>query len=496
MMCGLPFGDEREKPPTETVASEGARVSKTPQIAIIGGGISGMTQAFRLKRDYDLHPIVLECTDRPGGKAQTVVADGFTCEEATNSWLDKEPAARDLLADLNLADRIQPADQAAERRFIYREGSLREIHLHPLRFMTSAVLPLGARLRLAMEPFIRKNRNISDETLADFAARRLGKGARDILVGPMASGVYAGDPFQMSLKSCFPKVHTLEQQHGGLIKGMVALKREKKRAGEDPQTVQAGPSGRITSLKGGVTELVQGLTQALGDDLKTGCKVTAVTAARDGGYTIHVRGAEPFIADAVVSAAPAWAASSYLEPLDPEIAKALREIPYPSLDVVCLGYNRTQVAHAMNGFGFLVPRNQGKTTLGCLWTSSIFPGRAPEDHVLIRTMIGGMLEPQVAGWTEEQVVDTVRRELSDILGIPPTEEPVVLRVFRHERAIPQYHVGHEQIVQRIRAAENQHRGFFTGGNALGGIGVIDCIREASPLARRVAEFVRRSEGRR
>ncbi len=460
------------------------------KIIIIGGGISGMAAAFRLKHDHGLDSIVLESADRPGGKAQTEYIEGFTCEHGTNSWIDKEPAAKELLSDLGISDRIQPADEAAERRFIFRAGGLREIHLHPLKFMLSSVLPLGARLRLAIEPLTKKRTDGAEETLAEFAARRLGKGARDILISPMASGVYAGDPAQLSVRSCFPKVCALEERYGSLIKGMNALKREKKRAGEDPSTVQAGPSGRLTSLKGGVSDLVRALADNLEKSLQFGRKVTSVSTGRDSGFTVHLGSGESIHADAVVSAAPAWAAASYLETLDGEASRAFADVHYPALDVVCLGFRAKQVGGDLDGFGFLVPRGQDKTILGSLYTSSIFPGRAPDGCVLIRSMIGGMLEPQVAGWTKDQVIDTIRRELEDILDIPQSEEPVFQRIYRHERAIPQYHVGHEALVARIRQAEDRYPGLFTGGNAVGGIGVIDCIREASPIAQRVADFLK------
>jgi oxygen-dependent protoporphyrinogen oxidase len=460
------------------------------RIVVVGGGISGLAIAFRLKRDFGLNAIVLESADRPGGKAQTQAVGDFTCEEATNSWLDKEPAARGLLRDLRISDRIQPADKSAARRFIYRNGTLREVHMHPLKFMTSSLLSVDARFRLAMEPFIKKGRADLDETLADFAARRLGPKARDILIGPMASGIYAGDPSRMSLKSCFAKVFELEQRHGSLIRGMAALKKEKKLTGEDPSTVQAGPSGVITSLKGGVSDLVRALVNDLQEGLRTGQRVEEIRASETGGFSISVDGCEKLFADAVISAAPAWASSSYLRPLDEDAARAFGEIVYPGLDVVCLGFHKTQVACDLDGFGFLVPRNQGMTILGSLWTSSIFPGRAPKDHILIRTMIGGMLEPQVAGWAEEQVMDEVRRDLEGVMGIPRTEEPVVARIFRHEKAIPQYHVGHEKLTCRIRQAESRHRGFFAAGNSIGGIGVIDCIRESTPTAKRVFEFIK------
>ncbi len=459
------------------------------RIVIIGGGVSGLSVGYRLKRDMGADVTVLEVESRPGGKAQTFSEQGFTCEEATNGWLDKEPAMRDLVADLGLEERVQPSDDLAAHRFIYRAGRLHELQMHPLKFLTSSALPLGSRLRLIMEPFVRQKTDEVDETLAEFADRRIGTGARNLLIGPMASGVYAGDPTRMSLKSCFGKVYTLEREHGGLIKGMIALKRAKRRSGENPDEVQAGPTGRLTSLKGGVGELTGALAAQLGDDLRCGARVVAVRPREGGGFYVEVEGYERLEADIVISAAPAHAAAAYLASLDEDAAAAFGEIPYPSLDVVCLGFRREQVAHPLAGFGFLVPRGEEKTILGALWTSSIFPGRSPKAHVLVRAMVGGMLEPQVAGWDLDQVLATVRQDLRDVIGIEKGAEPVFQKVFRHPKAIPQYHVGHSSLQERIQAGETRHPGFFATGNALRGIGVIDCVRESVPLAERVARLL-------
>lgn len=461
------------------------------KVVIIGGGVSGLAAAYRLQTDHGIEPILLEQSRRAGGKAQTFQSSGFTCEEATNGWLDKEQSMRDLITELGLDARIQPSHERAARRFIYRAGSLREIEMHPAKFMLSSALPITSKLRLALEPFIPKSDRDDDETVADFAVRRLGRGALDLLISPMQSGIFAGDATKLSLKSCFGKIYDLEKEHGSLIKGMVALKKEKKAAGGDPAEIQAGPSGRLTSLKGGIVELVTALSRALGDRTRVASEVMAVRRLEGGGFEIKISGQERLRSEVVLSAAPAWAAGSFLKTLDEDGAKACQDINYPSLDVVCLGYRRYQVSHSLDGFGFLVPRNQGKTILGSLWTSSIFPGRAPDDHVLFRTMIGGTLEPQVAGWTEEQVIDTACEDLRNIIGIGKDESPSFVKVFRHRRAIPQYNVGHEKLIERIRLMEKRNPGFFFGGNAEGGIGVIDCVRKSAGLANRVAEFCRK-----
>jgi oxygen-dependent protoporphyrinogen oxidase len=456
------------------------------QVVIIGGGISGLAAAYWLKRNFGLDVTVLEAAERTGGKVQTFKDSGFTCEEATNGWLDKEPAMGTLIRDLGMEAEVQPCDALAEHRFIYRAGRLHEIRMHPIKFMLSSALPLGARLRLMMEPFVKPRTDEEDETLADFAARRLGKGARDFLIGPMAFGIYAGDPEHMSLRSCFGKVHALEQNHGSLIKGMMALKKAKRAAGEDANAVQAGPSGRLTSLRGGIGGISKALSDRLGASIRTGARVVSVEKRADGIFETSLDGAEKIASSAVVSAAPAHAAARYLASLDEDAAAAFGEIPYPALHVVCLGFRREQVTHDLRGFGFLVPRGQKKKLLGALWTSSIFPGRAPKGYVLVRAMLGGMLTPEVAAWDPDQAADHVLGELRDIIGIDPKEKPEWQKVFSHAKAIPQYHVGHGRLVSRIEEAEARHPGFFATGNAIRGIGLIDCVRESEPLAERIA----------
>jgi protoporphyrinogen/coproporphyrinogen III oxidase len=456
---------------------------------IIGGGVTGLTTGYRLVHEHGLDAVVLEKEKNAGGKARTELQEGFTTEMGTNGWLDKEPAMGALIQDLGKTDLIQTSDESASHRYIFRSGYLQELYMHPLKFMTSSALPIGARLRVALEPFIAKRTDESDETLADFADRRLGRVARELLIGPMASGVYAGDPSRMSLRSCFAKVHALENNYGGLIKGMIALKKEKRARGEDPNSVQAGPSGRLTSMKGGVQDLIDALVESLRERLLTGVSVASIHKKEDG-FAVHDQNGEIFEAKTVISAAPAWAAAQYLSSLDHDAADAFQQIPYPSLDVVCLGFPKSAVPRNLFGFGFLVPRNQGVTILGSLWTSSIFPGRAPEGYVLLRNMIGGMLNPEVADWDEEKVVRTVRKELDTILGIDGNQKPTFQKIFRHPRAIPQYHVGHSELKRRIQHAEKRHPGFFASGNAIKGIGMIDCVRESNDTAKSVSDFIK------
>ncbi len=459
------------------------------KVIVIGGGISGLSVAYQLTLLGISDVEVWEAESRTGGKAYTLQKDGFYLESGSNGWLDKEPAVNRLICSLGIEDRVQPSNEASARRFIFRSGHLRELHLHPLKFMFSSALPLSARLRLTAEPFIHSKKTDDDESLADFATRRLGKGAAKWLIGPMASGVYAGDPDQMSLRSCFPKIFALEKKYGSLIKGMAALKREKKALGENPSEITAGPSGRLTSMKSGISELVDALTVALGNRIKTDMEVAVVEHALKNRFTVKTRQGIEDDCDAVISAAPAYAAAKYLALLDHDAALALSQIPYPALDVVCLAFKKEDVLHDFNGFGFLAPRDQGLTILGSLWTSSIFQGRAPDNFVLFRTMIGGMTEPQVSEWNEPDIIKEVRHDLKTAIGLKEEVTPVLSHVFRHTKAIPQYHIGHEKLVEKFSAAENHLPGLLIRGNFLGGIGIVNCIKNSELTAKKLMSIL-------
>ncbi len=456
---------------------------------VIGGGISGLAVATRLVKLGGIDVTVLESEGRVGGKAFTLRKDGFLLESGSDGWLDKDPAMPNLIESLSLEDRVQPCDEAASKRFIFRNGALRELHLHPLKFMFSSALPVGARLRLAAEPFVKRRASLGDETLAEFATRRLGKGAAELLIGPMASGVYAGDPHQMSLASCFPKIFALEEKYGGLIRGMIALKKEKKKKGENPDEVTAGPSGRLTSMQGGISDLVDAMEVALGNRIRKNARVVSVTEVAPRCFTVKTDDGKEFPCDAVICAAPAYAAASFLPTLDADAARAYSKIPYPSLHVVCLAFKREEVPHPLNGFGFLAPRGQMLTILGSLFASTIYPGRAPDGYVLLRNMIGGMTDPKIASWSEAQVIAQVRADLETAIGLDQHIEPSLVQVFRHERAIPQYHVGHGDLVKTVLDAEVRHPGFFALGNCLLGIGVIDCARNAKIVEKKLSCFL-------
>lgn len=470
------------------------------RVVVVGGGISGLATAYRIvsggeARGLPLSLTLLESEPRLGGKIVTQRRDGFTVEGGPNGFLDGKPETLRLARDLGLGDRLLPSSDAARKRFVFRHGELHALPESPPAFFRSRLLSVPGRLRIIAEPFIRPAPPDLDESLAEFGARRLGPEAVDALLDPMVSGVYAGDPRKLSVWACFPRIKELERDYGSLIKALLTLQRQRRKAlasGAAPAGAPggggpAGPSGKLTSFGAGTEVLVERLREVLGERVRVAAAAQAVTAGgAAGGHRVRLAGGEVLDADAVVLAVPAYAAAELLGELAPAAGAAAREIPYAPAAVVALGFERAAVRHPLDGFGFLTPRTEGRRILGSLWTSSIYPGhRAPDGRVLLRTIVGGARNPEIAGLPADELVEVVRGELRSILGI---DAPVVFReVFQWPVAIPQYNVGHRERVRRIDEALAPHPGVVVTGNAYRGVGINDCTREAERAAERVIE---------
>ncbi|MBL7646411.1 MAG: protoporphyrinogen oxidase [Candidatus Hydrogenedentes bacterium] len=438
---------------------------------IIGGGISGLCAAFyAMKRNGADKTLLLEAGDSLGGTASTESTDGFTFEKGPNGFLDKEPKTLQWVTDLGLDSELIRANTLAAKRFIFRNGALHELQPPPA-FLFSKVLSLQGRLRLMGEPFIPQRVSEEEESIWDFAARRIGAEAADTLVAPMVSGIYGGDARKLDLASCFPKMAAMEAEHGGLCRAMLAKKKAKGSGGGTAM----GPGGTLTSFKGGMATLVNRAAEQLGDRARLSIPVSLIQK-HECGYEVHCANGERFLTESVIVAAPAHAAAGMVSDFDAPLADALAAIPYASMSVICTVYERAAVGHNLNGFGFLIPRTQGKRILGCIWTSTLFPGRAPEGKILLRTMIGGASDPDAVKLDDGAMLDVIRQELFPILDIK--SDPVLHRIFRWERAIPQYTFGHQSRVRAIETAEERHRGLRFAGNAYRGVGINDCVVSA------------------
>jgi oxygen-dependent protoporphyrinogen oxidase len=452
-------------------------------ITIVGGGISGLALAYLLKEKGFSELLVLEAEERPGGKVKTEKADGFQCEWGVNGFLDNAPKTLELAQKLSLTP-LRSSD-AARKRYIYIDGKLRLVPENPKAFLTSDILSLPGKLRIGMEPFIKPNPE--DETVADFARRRLGREALERLIDPMASGVFAGDPEKMSVAASFPKIKNLERKYGSLIKGMIKMGKEAKKAGKGP--VGAGPGGTLTSFASGMEEIIVSLRQALGDKIKIKSRAESVEKL-EKGFRIHLRGGSWIETETAVLACPAYESASILMDLDKGIAASLNEIEYPALSVISLGYTRkAKVSIPTDYFGFLVPARERRKILGTLFDSSIFPVRAPSDSLLLRIMAGGARASALAMKDDEVLIKIVLEELEEITGL--REEPDFARVFRHERAIPQYKLGHTEKVQALEEGIKKYPGLHLHGNSFKGISLNDCVANSYALAERMAAEVGR-----
>jgi len=330
--------------------------------------------------------------------------------------------------------------------------------------MKSRILgPLGV-LRIAGEPFIRRRpADAGDESIWDFAARRLGKQAADRLIAPVTLGIFAGDARRLSLQAAFPKLHELEREHGSLIRGMIARKRAKAGGGGP-----AGPAGWLTSFGQGLEQLPAALGNQPGVKVRLGAAVNSVIPDPDGGFKVLVEGdGEPLPADAVILAGEAWAMAPVLQEAVPEAATNLATIPCPPVIVVALGFGPDALAKVPRGFGALIARTEGYRILGCLWDTHLFAGRSPDGKLLLRVMLGGSVDAPVADLDDAAIMETVLDDLKRLLAIE--EKPLLEKVIRWQRAIPQYELGHLERARVIEDSLARLPGLYMAGNALHGV---------------------------
>ncbi|MDD2272271.1 MAG: protoporphyrinogen oxidase [Desulfuromonadaceae bacterium] len=459
------------------------------KIIIIGGGISGLATAWLLRSKAlaagkELEITLLEKEERPGGKIRSIKAEGYTCEWGPNGFLDSKPQTLDLCRKLGVEDNLHRSNDNARKRFIFSGGELHQLPDGAPAFLKSRLISWPGKLRLALEPtpFIAPPPAGVDETLAAFGRRRLGGEALDKLIAPMVSGIFAGDPETMSLVSCFPRIAELEREYGGLIRAMIMLAKKKKRDQAAGKVVSsaAGPGGVLTSFREGIQYLADAMAASLGDLVKPGIAVTSVEKGADLPYLVKCSDGSEYGADQVIIASPAFAAAEMLSAMDGEIAGTLRRIPYASMTVICFGYSRGQIGRSLDGFGYLIPKKEGLSTLGTLWDSSMFENRAPEGKVLLRSMMGGACFPDYVTLSDDEVVARVREDLQLTMGIDAA--PEFVRIFRHPQAIPQYTVGHNDRLQALEQALKAYPGLILTGNSYRGIGLNDCVAAAERAA--------------
>jgi len=455
------------------------------KIGIIGGGISGVAAAFWIDKMLSEERIdgeitLLEKDNSLGGAIGTVKKEGFTVESGPNGFLNSKPHTLQLFDDADLNDNLLPSNDAARKRFIMRDSKLVKLPEKPGEFLNSDILSFKGKLRVAAELLIPKKKDDKDETVAEFATRRLGKEACEYLISPMVSGVFAGDPYKLSLKSCFPVIADLEETYGGLFKGM--LKKKNKKSGP------AGPGGVLTSYKGGLINALSDLSgKTTNVEYRLGDGVNRVEKLHDK-FHVKTAGANEFDFDHLVVACPSYVASEFFKDMDSELSGSLNEIHYAPAFVVGFGFDEEDVKHDLDGFGYLIPPKENRKILGALFTSSIFPERAPAGKKLVRVIMGGDRNPWIVGKPEEELVLMALEGINDTLGIKG--HPEMVQYFKWNMAIPQYYQGHGKIVKSIEKASERAGNLYIGGNILYGIGINDCTRTSFEIAKKLVENIK------
>lgn len=459
-------------------------------VAVIGAGISGLCVAHWLaERGIDVR--VLERDPDVGGTMKSLREQEFLIELGPNSGLETTPLIGELVESLRLEGQFLHADPVGRNRYVLKHGRLQALPLNPVAFLRTPLFSLSAKLRLLREPFI--GRSLQEESIADFVIRRLGREFLEYAIDPFVAGVYASRPDQLSVRAAFPKLYALEERYGGLIKGMIQGRRERKARAET-----AKDRAETFSFRDGMQVFPIALSGALGPRVTTGAKVTALRdltreqeAANDEPglrrYEIeflHQGAARRIEADSVVFTVPAFAAAPLVAHLSQPFARTLEGIHYPPVLSVFLGFRADQIGRPLDGFGFLIPSREKRQILGCLWSSSLFPGRAPRNHVALTSFVGGSRQPELTTQDDDALIGTVSKELQSCMQIEGN--PVYSRVTRWPRAIPQYVLGYDRTMDAIASFEDDHPGLFFCSNYRKGIAIGDCIMSAHAMAERVA----------
>jgi protoporphyrinogen/coproporphyrinogen III oxidase len=505
------------------IALPDQKFTNPPRIAIIGGGITGLAAAHRLT---ELLPhaklTIFEAAPRLGGLLETVNREGFLIERSADNFLTKSPIAVDLCRRLGIADDLLPTDDARRRALVVRAGRLVPIPdgfylMAPRRLgsvLTSPILSVVGKIRLLAEPLVPRGPaasrghsstrldadasppSASDESVASFARRRLGQETFERIVQPLVAGIYTADAEKLSMAATMPDFLDQERNEGRLVRWFrtpkpVAAEQRTARASDQSDTAAGARYGLFAAPKLGMNSLVTALADRLQThSIRLNAQVVSIVRSPEGNWQLKLststpEGSEGIVSfDAVLVAVPSHAAARLLQPCAARLAAELAAIEYASSAVVSLGFNREQISHPLNGFGFVVPQTENRRIIAASFASQKFPGRAPEGAVLIRTFIGGAIQADLLELSDDELCELAIEELRDLLQI--TGDPLVVDITRWPLAMPQYHVGHLARVARIEQHESSHANLALAGSAYHGVGIPQCIASGEAAAQRIA----------
>jgi oxygen-dependent protoporphyrinogen oxidase len=507
-------------------------MSEPFRIVVVGGGMAGLGAARVLEAARAQDPSVdwqlYEQDPRLGGKVHTVRRDGFVVEGGPDSAIIEKPWPITAAREVGIGDRFLDCNEDIRKSFVFTRGRLHElpegiILMVPTRmvpFAVSGLMSWPGKVRMGLDLVLPRGGAATagpsggpvgsalDESLGDFVRRRLGKEALARIAEPIVAGIHAGDPEQMSVRATFPMFLDMEREYRSLILAMLKRRKARQKAaavrtgaagasGSTGGSQPSGPRSYFYSFRGGLQELSDAIVATLPSGrLHTGTGVKAMSecgagcGARPGSdaYALELSDGSRVVADAVVLATPAWASGDLLRPVAPLAAADLSSIEYVTTATASVAYRADQVGHDLKGFGFVVPRAEDRPVMATTWSSSKFDERAPAGHVLLRSFLGRAGREAAAQLDDDEMAAVVRAELREIMGI--TAEPEFVQTFRWPRGMPQYRVGHVELVGHIEAAVAAVPGIELAGGAYHGIGIGDCLREGAAAAERALEHVR------
>jgi oxygen-dependent protoporphyrinogen oxidase len=477
------------------------------RVVIVGGGIAGLSAAYYLHQGAarlggDIEILLVEKERRFGGCILTEKADGFVIEGGPDCFLSEKPWAMQLCEDLGLGDRLLPTNEEYRRVFILSRGMLHELpegfmlmiptSIGP--FLRSSLISLPGKFRMVMDLILPRKRSDEEESLAQFVQRRLGNEALEKIAEPLVAGIHAGTPETMSLRSTFPRFIQLEEEYRSLILGMLARRRIAKQFAHK----RSGPKRTMfMSLADGMMELTDALAASLDErSLLSDTSVTRVTRGGDTGfphnpiYQVHLEGGGVLEAHCVILTTPAYVTAGLLREIDGSLSEVLLSIPYVSTATISLAYRQAEIHHPLDGFGFVIPRAEKRKIMASTWTSVKFSHRSPADCVFLRAFVGGAQNEDLVALDDEEIVDVARRELMDIMGI--TADPILTRIYRWEKSMPQYRIGHGEKLSTLEEKLLRNPGLYLTGCAYRGIGISDCVHDGKLMAEKALGFL---EGR-
>ncbi len=453
------------------------------KIAILGAGISGLATAHWLKKDgYDVN--ILELKNEPGGSMESSRINGFLVDYGPNSGLETTPLIKKLVDEVGLSDQMIYATEISNKRFILRNNELHALPTNPPLFLKTKLFSPKGKLRLLAEPFIGKSTDGYYQSIAEFVTRRLGVEFFDYAIDPFVSGVFAGDPHKLSVKSAFPKLYRLEELYGGLVKGLIKGAKERKKRGEESKQ-----SARMFSFINGMQSFPAAIAKNFNGSISYGCKILKVeksTEAEKTGWKITYEKdgiRNELSADVVLSTLPAYCAADIFGNLDADLPNHLNDIYYPPVMVLYLGFNKEQIGRALDGFGFLIPSKEKKNFLGAIWSSTIFNARSEENKAAFTLFIGGARSPHLFKQGKNELITTVLKEFKEIMKTD--SDPVFMEEKMWNKAIPQYNLGYIEHENYFDKFEKMNPGIFLSGNYRGGISVGDCVKNSELVYQKI-----------